>query len=197
MPGIIYKVHISYATTGSRLLLDNLCRRLLYPCSRIIFSISQLTFFLFYFIITCTWYGMCMHVFLCTAVYTKYSFSAVLLCVACCVIIVYMWYVRTLISHFYFVRGIRFVSVMVCITSFFSFSFFPPAETILQSSYWRLSCDHGLHCIDELRTTYSYSAIRLCVALCHRGPLICETRSIRQRWFPFFFFFFFFFSPTM
>ena len=56
-------------------------------------------------------------------------------------------YVRS--SHsFIFVWGIRFVSVIVCII--FCFYLFSSWGDFPLQSYWSLSCDHGLHCSDEL-----------------------------------------------
>ena len=48
----------------------------------------------------------------------------------------------------FFVWCIRFVSVIVCII--FCFYLFSSFGNFPLQSYWRLSCDHGLHCSDEL-----------------------------------------------
>ena len=57
-----------------------------------------------------------------------------------------IWYVRTLISLFFFVWRVRFVWVIACII----FCFFSSWGNLPLQNYWRLSCDHGLHCGDEL-----------------------------------------------
>ena len=60
--------------------------------------------------------------------------------------IVFIWYVRTLISRVLFVRCLRFVSIIVC-RFVFSFSSWDDLPLL---SYWDLSCDHGLHCGHEV-----------------------------------------------
>ena len=66
-----------------------------------------------------------------------------------------VWYqicilIRTYVDRtfLFFVWGIRFVSVIVCII--FCFYLFSSWGNFPLQSYWSLSCDHGLHCSDEL-----------------------------------------------
>ena len=55
-----------------------------------------------------------------------------------------------LISPFFiFVRGIRFISVIVCVLSSVFYLFSSWGNLPLQS-YWSTSCDHELHCSHDL-----------------------------------------------
>ena len=52
---------------------------------------------------------------------------------------------------FFLSWGVRFVSVIVCISScFFFICLFSSWGNLPLQSYWSLSCDHGLHCSDQL-----------------------------------------------
>ena len=79
---------------------------------------------------------------------------------------------------FYFVWGIRFVLVIVCISSVF-ICFFSRGILPLHS-YWSLSCDHGLHCSDELMSEQQQQAYYAAAALNSAGTPIVLAQ--RKRW---------------
>ena len=71
----------------------------------------------------------------------------------------YVWYVsdtciRTLISPFYFCLRYRYTICKLCVRTYRFYSVFirfpPQWGNLPLQSYWSLSCDHALHCSDEL-----------------------------------------------